>query len=97
MKRTSQTNIKSSHPTPLCLAAQLCPTLCDFMDYSLPESSVHGDSPVAASRGYSLAAVHGLLIVVAFLVAEHGLGVVSLITFTGLVAPQLVRSSRSRD
>ena len=24
---------------------QLCPTLCDPMDYSLPGSSVHGDSP----------------------------------------------------
>ena len=30
-------------------------------------------SLVAASRGYSLVAVHGLLIVVAFLVAEHRL------------------------
>ena len=29
----------------LCLVAQLCPTLCDCMDYSLPVSSVHGDSP----------------------------------------------------
>ena len=29
----------------LCLVAQLCPTLCDPMDYSLPGSSVHGDSP----------------------------------------------------
>ena len=32
-----------------------------------------GFSPVAESRGYSLAAVHGLLIVVASLPAEHGL------------------------
>ena len=30
-------------------------------------------SLVVASRGYSLVAVHGLLIVVAFLVAEHRL------------------------
>ena len=29
----------------LCLAAQSCPTLWDPMDYSLPGSSVHGDSP----------------------------------------------------
>ena len=29
----------------LCLVAQLCPTLCDPMDYSPPGSSVHGDSP----------------------------------------------------
>ena len=27
----------------LALAAQLCPTLCDHMDYSLPGSSVHGN------------------------------------------------------
>ena len=27
------------------LVAQLCPTLCDPMDYSPPGSSVHGDSP----------------------------------------------------
>ena len=29
----------------LCLAAQLCPTLCDPMDCNPPGSSVHGDSP----------------------------------------------------
>ena len=29
----------------LCLAAQLCPTLCDHMDGSPPVSSVHGDPP----------------------------------------------------
>ena len=29
----------------LCLVAQLCLTLCDLMDCSLPGSSVHGDSP----------------------------------------------------
>ena len=28
-----------------CLAAQSCLTLCDPMDYSLPGSFVHGDSP----------------------------------------------------
>ena len=27
------------------LVSQLCPTLCDPMDSSLPGSSVHGDSP----------------------------------------------------
>ena len=26
----------------MCLASQLCPTLCDLMGYSLPGSSVHG-------------------------------------------------------
>ena len=29
----------------LCLVTQLCPTLCDHMDCSLPVSSVHEDSP----------------------------------------------------
>ena len=29
----------------LCLVFQLCPTLCDSIDCSLPSSSVHGDSP----------------------------------------------------
>ena len=29
----------------LCLVTQLCLTLCDPMDCSLPGSSVHGDSP----------------------------------------------------
>ena len=29
----------------LCLVAQLCLTLCDHMDCSLPGFSVHGDSP----------------------------------------------------
>ena len=28
----------------LCLVAQMCPTLCDPMDYSPSGSSVHGDS-----------------------------------------------------
>ena len=35
--------------------------------------AVHGLSLVAACRGYSLVAVHRLLIAVAFLVVEHGL------------------------
>ena len=29
----------------LCLVAQSCPTLCVPMDCSLPDSSIHGDSP----------------------------------------------------
>ena len=29
----------------LCLVTQLCPTLCDPMDHSPPNSSIHGDSP----------------------------------------------------
>ena len=29
----------------LCLIAQLCPTVCDSMDCSLPDSSIHGNSP----------------------------------------------------
>ena len=31
--------------TSVCLVAQSCPTLCDPMAWSLPGSSVHGDSP----------------------------------------------------
>ena len=37
-----------------------------------------GSSPVVVSRGYSLAVVRGLLIVMASLVAEHGLYVCGL-------------------
>ena len=29
----------------VCIVAQLCPTLCNPLDCSLPGSSVHGDSP----------------------------------------------------
>ena len=29
----------------LCLVTQLCPTLCNPIDWSLPGSSIHGDSP----------------------------------------------------
>ena len=29
----------------LCLVPELCPTLCDPVDCSLPGSSVHGESP----------------------------------------------------
>ena len=29
----------------VCFVAQSCPTLCDPKDCSLPDSSVHGDSP----------------------------------------------------
>ena len=32
------------HNIVLCLVAQLCPTLCNTMDCSLPGSSVHRDS-----------------------------------------------------
>ena len=30
----------------MCLVAQFCPTLCNSMEYRLPGSSVHRDSPV---------------------------------------------------
>ena len=36
--------------TVLCLVTQLCPTLCDHMDCSLPGSFVHGDSPDKTTR-----------------------------------------------
>ena len=34
-----------AHQIFLCCVTQSCPTLCDTMDGSLPDSSVHGDSP----------------------------------------------------
>ena len=37
--------INSLEQDVLCLAAQLCSTLCDIMDRSTPGSFVHGDSP----------------------------------------------------
>ena len=37
--------ISSSYCAVLCLVTQLCPSLCNPMDCSLPGSSVHGDSP----------------------------------------------------
>ena len=37
--------IAASYCAVLCLAAQLCLTLCNPMDCSLPGSSVHGNSP----------------------------------------------------
>ena len=60
---------------------------------------MHGLSLVAASRGSSLVAVRGLLIVVASLVAEHGLQGVwaQYLWHTGLVALQHVESSWARD
>ena len=53
--------------------------------------AVHGLSLVAESRGYSLAAEHGPLIVVAASVVGQGL------KSMGLVDPQHVESSRTRD
>ena len=60
---------------------------------------MHGLSLIAASRGSSLVAVRGLLIVVASLVAEHGLQGVwaQYLWHTGLVALQHVESSWARD
>ena len=37
--------VRSSHVGMSAELLQLCPTLCDRMDQSLPGSSVHGDSP----------------------------------------------------
>ena len=72
---------------------------------------MHWRSLVAVSRGYSLAAVHGLLIAVASLVAEHRLSALRLqwvrltgpraeaqeLWYTGLFAPWHVRSSLTKD
>ena len=41
----SNSNLLHLFMLALCLVAQLCPTLCDLMDCSLPRSSVHGHSP----------------------------------------------------
>ena len=56
-------------------------------------------SLVAANRGYSLVAVHELLIVVASLAVEHRLqgAWAQQLRLVELVAPQHVESSQSRD
>ena len=54
-------SIQVAYQNPLCLVAQLCPTLCDPMDCSLPGSSVHGILQarilawvaISSSRGFS--------------------------------------------
>ena len=46
----------------LCLITQSCPTLCDAMGYSLPGSSVHGDSPGKNTRVGCLALLQGILL-----------------------------------
>ena len=60
---------------------------------------MHGLSLVVASRGSSLVAVHGLLIVVASLVVEPGLQGVwaQYLWHAGLVALHYVESSWTRD
>ena len=61
--------------------------------------SMHRLSLVAVSRGYTLGAVHRLLIVGASLAAEHGLwgAWASVVVHVGLVAPWCVESSWTRD
>ena len=54
-------------------------------------------SPAAASGSYSLVAVNGLLIVVPSVVIASGLTQVQYLWCTGLVAPQHVGSSWTRD
>ena len=55
-------------------------------------------SLVVVSVGYSLVAVHRLLVEVASFVAEHGLwSMGSVVWCTDLVAPPHVESSQSRD
>ena len=57
------------HPCPICchrqatglyLVAQQCPTLCYPMEYSLPGSSVHGDSPGRNTRADCHALLQGI-------------------------------------
>ena len=57
-KASSTCVLGSSLPSPLgsccavlCLVAQSCPTLCNSMDYSMPGSSIHGDSPGKSTTG----------------------------------------------
>ena len=45
----------------LCLEAQLCPTLCDPVDYSPPGSSVHEDSPGKNSSVSCCALLQGII------------------------------------
>ena len=45
----------------LCLVAQLCVTLCDPMDCSLPGSSVHGNSLGKNTGVGSHALLHGII------------------------------------
>ena len=61
--------------------------------------AMHELSLVVVRGGYSLVALHGLLIVVALLVAEHSLLGTrdSVVLAEGSVAPQHVKSSRTRD
>ena len=47
--------------TVLCLVAQLCLTLCNPMDYSLPGSSVHCDSPGKNTRVGCHALLQGIV------------------------------------
>ena len=45
----------------LCLVVQSHPTLCDPMDYSLPGTSVHGDSPGKDTRVGCHALLQGIV------------------------------------
>ena len=45
LDKTEATKHVSMYEICVCLVVRLCPTLCDPMDYSLPGSFVHGDSP----------------------------------------------------
>ena len=47
-------------PIIVCLVAQLCPTLWDPTDYSLPGSSVRGDSPGKSTEVDCHALLQGL-------------------------------------
>ena len=69
-------------------------------ELDLPHSCIpSGLSLVVMSRGYSLVAVHRFLLVVASLVAEHGLWALRLqqLWRLGLAALQHVGSSQTRD
>ena len=52
--------IQESIKVPMCLVTQLCPTLCNLMDCSLPGSSVHGNSSGKNTRGGCHALLQGI-------------------------------------
>ena len=45
----------------MCLVAQSCLSLCKHLDYSLPDSSVHGDSPAKNTGWVAMLSLRGIL------------------------------------
>ena len=68
-KSTESPRKSTEYVTVLCLEAQLCPTLFNPMDYSLPDTSVRGDSPGKNTR----VGCHALLLAAAAAAAAKSL------------------------